>query len=920
MNIILKKKTLASLIAMLLMLTIVLSMACTQPANAAYARFYKDMVYLSIAPNTIGLGQTSLFCFFCDKLPPTALGEYGDRFTFDVNIIRPDGTNDTIKGVQSDPVGAAYSNYVPTETGTYIVQAIMRQCIIDGGSSRGLVAPQGAGWWPSGQPPNANSVPKGWSPIGVVFESALSETQTLTVTTDQMVRYPETPLPTDYWSRPVYDTNRGWGPVVLGQYLAANELSTFGSSRYNPYTVGPASSHVLWTRPFFNGGIAGGYSTVNSSSSDNSYYSGQSYESYGGPSIILNGKFYYAVGSNPKEGWYCCDLYSGETIYFRNNSISAASGGSTSAQGSIPSGAPAFGQVLVEDNPNQHGTISYYWVTSPIGKTNTWEMYDDFSGNYICSIANVTWTDTNNGKSVSKGASGTSAVGTDGSILRYNFVNLAPANAAPQWYLQVWNTSQTIMYSSYVAHEDGSGTNANWMWRPNLNYTYDGRNGLSANVSVPTLALSTINVRQVVPDDKLVIIYAGSNNGSVSVPGSVVQINLKPGFVGQVINNYNFTCPPTVGDLYGQAEQFSNKNTAFSSVCIQEGIFWYYDAMTRTYFIYNLADGSLAWKAPPAEQFQFYGGATAVCYKGEFIDCGGYAGVVRAFDAKTGTSLWNWTAPPVGVDETPYQYTPTSFGFLTGDGQLYLYSSEHSNNNPIRRDAQIWDVNVSNGKLIWMLTDWPSSAPIVADGRLLVVDSHDEMIYCFGQGPSATTVSAPQIVPPLGSTVELTGTVTDQSQYGRRNINGDIDRVLKGTPAINDASMDAWMEYMFHQRPMPTNATGVSVSLDTIDPNGNLIHIGDTTSDAASNYGIAYKPDVPGTYQIIATFKGSNSYGSSFGTTYLTIGSESTTPAPTTTTQAQSVADTYLIPVGVAIIVAIAIAAVVIVLALKRKP
>ena len=118
------------------------------------------------------------------------------------------------------------------------------------------------------------------------------------------------------------------------------------------------------------------------------------------------------------------DLYSGETIYFRNNTISAASGGSTSAQGSIPSGAPAFGQVLVEDNPNQHGTISYYWVTSPIGKTNTWDMYDDFSGNYHCSIGNVTWTETNNGRSVTKGGTGTSAVGPDGSILRYNFVNL----------------------------------------------------------------------------------------------------------------------------------------------------------------------------------------------------------------------------------------------------------------------------------------------------------------------------------------------------------------------------------------------------------------------------------------------------------------------------------------------------------------
>ena len=42
-------------------------------------------------------------------------------------------------------------------------------------------------------------------------------------------------------------------------------------------------------------------------------------------------------------------------------------------------------------------------------------------------------------------------------------------------------------------------------------------------------------------------------------------------------------------------------------------------------------------------------------YNGQFIDCGGYGGVVQAFDAKTGTSLWNWTAPSVGLDETPYQ-------------------------------------------------------------------------------------------------------------------------------------------------------------------------------------------------------------------------------------------------------------------------
>ena len=87
------------------------------------------MVYISVAPPTVGTGQNVIITFWCDKLPPTALGEYGDRFYFDVNIIKPDGTNDTITNIESDPVGAGYTNYVPTDTGTYIIQAIMQSTL-----------------------------------------------------------------------------------------------------------------------------------------------------------------------------------------------------------------------------------------------------------------------------------------------------------------------------------------------------------------------------------------------------------------------------------------------------------------------------------------------------------------------------------------------------------------------------------------------------------------------------------------------------------------------------------------------------------------------------------------------------------------------------------------------------------------------
>jgi hypothetical protein len=151
-------------------------------------------------------------------------------------------------------------------------------------------------------------------------------------------------------------------------------------------------------------------------------------------------------------------------------------------------------------------------------------------------------------------------------------------------------------------------------------------------------------------------------------------------------------------------------------------------------------------------------------------------------------------------------------------------------------------------------------------------------------------------------------------------MNNLIDFTLEGTPAISDADMGAWMEYLFEGQVKPTDATGVPVSLSAIDPNGNLVTIGTTTSDINGNYGLVYKPDVPGTYQIIASFAGSKAYGPSQSTTYLSVGEGPVvTPGPTATPE--SAADMYIIPATVGIIIAIAVATIVIVvLTLRKRP
>ena len=130
--------------------------------------------------------------------------------------------------------------------------------------------------------------------------------------------------------------------------------------------------------------------------------------------------------------------------------------------------------------------------------------------------------------------------------------------------------------------------------------------------------------------------------------------------------------------------------------------------------------------------------------------------------------------------------------------------------------------------------------------------------------------------------------------------------------------MTAWMEYMFMQQAKPTNAKGVEVSLNAIDPNGNLVPIGTTTSDMNGNYAIAYNPEVPGTYQIIANFAGTKAYGPSSATTYMTV--EDAAPAtPTPAPQPESIADTYFVPAIAGIIIAIAVVGVILALLLLRK-
>jgi hypothetical protein len=131
--------------------------------------------------------------------------------------------------------------------------------------------------------------------------------------------------------------------------------------------------------------------------------------------------------------------------------------------------------------------------------------------------------------------------------------------------------------------------------------------------------------------------------------------------------------------------------------------------------------------------------------------------------------------------------------------------------------------------------------------------------------------------------------------------------------------MGDWMAYLYKQQPEPMNATGVPVTLSILDPNKNYYVIGITTSDINGQYALPFKPDVPGTYTITATFGGTNSYYSSSAETHLLVGENAATPTPQPT-QAPSAADLYFIPISAVVVVLVVIVLAMLALMMMKKP
>ena len=905
-----KNKILAIAISLLLMISIATSITLSPTATAHTPPWQiPTFAYVIALPNPIGVGQSTTIYMFLGNPPyPSAAINNDYRYhNYELTITAPDGTNTTkTYPTIQDTTNSQYYIFSPNQIGTYTLSfAYLGQ--------------------------NVNDYPHDPSTATTSYTNdtfqASSYTSTLTVQQDPVSNLPNTPLPTEYWTRPIYGENTNWwsissnwlgsGITGYGAMPGPNEQMFSGDS------VGPQTGHIMWTKPIQSGGVAGGN---NYQIQGNGIFEGSAYNQRFVNPIILNGKLYFTetvsytgVSSGPTD---CVDLRTGQVIWSRTD---------------VP--ALSFGLVWDHEDPNQHGVFPAMLFTSSFARA-----FDADTGNQLFNVTGV--------------PSGTSVLGPNGEVLRYTLTDLGNSTLH-NYVVAEWNSSKLWNYVvnpySGASLLSPSIINAsNGALITTIPPPYTGTTGTLPNgtsISVPYNSAITIDAsvfNSTSPQNRydwnysinswrntmtaapsILSVFPGNlllcRNGSYPALGAytpytyfAINLNASIGTIGNVLW-WNTVQPPSGKNITTVTYAGADQNA---------GVFAESYRQTSQFVGYSLATGAQIW-GPTAGQspMDYYGSqgpgtlANQIAYGN--IYSAAYGGVLYAYDMKTGNIIFTYGNGGEGNSthsgfEVPGNY-PT-FLNAVGNGVVYLLTSEHTVETPIYKGALMRAVNATTGQEIFTLSndnnEFAASSFGIADGYATTFNAYDNQIYSIGKGPSTMTVSAPDVAVPFNTPIVIKGSVTDVSAGTKQN--EQAARFPNGVPVSSDASMREWMGYVYQQQPLPTNFTGVSVTLNVVDSNGNYRSIGTTTTDASGTFKFTWKPDIPGDYTLMASFAGTNGYWPSTAENSFNVMLQPTATATPTSTPASNT-DMYVLASAAATIVAIAIVGAVIVMILRKR-
>ncbi len=852
-------------------------------------------VYINAFPTPVGVGQTISLFAWSATYPPTAEGEYGDRWTnCIITVTQPDGSNTTLGPFTSDSVGTVFASFVPTTAGNYTFTFHLPNQKITGVNSQYPVTPP--------------SSLTGTQYINDTFLAADSAPVTVQVTDSPIAPAVSYPIPTDYWTNPISQPGHQNWQFISGDWLAA----TIPGANINDFTQPPTTAHIAWTKPINFGG-SGGQPSAIASGGDN-YYSYLSYEGMFTPPIVMGGVLYYNTANPPEYGWTAVDLRTGQQLWYNNGTqdpLMVQQLGFGFAKQNYPQ--LSYGQELDYESPNQHGLIDYLWVTYALSNgSNVWAMYDPFSGNWICDIVGVP---------AGSAFFGASSMITDqiGSYLIFSF-------SADFKTVTVWNSTQCIQNTQPSLAQ----ANGYWMWRPQLGGKFSASSGITTynTTGIPadfqktafgifgpsnSLGLSLLGIDA----QKQIAIYSNATAvlgmAAYPSPNGIAQmgISIAPDSMGQY--------------KWSKISTYPSGNVTLLGGFAGDGVFTLYNKELAQWIAYNSTSGEQIWTSKSEVSNHIYGVTGGVynnvLYSGDSI---GEGGVIYAYDITNGNLLWQTEQVSMG-NNGYWNYVPRSVGTFAS-GIIYWYGSEHSPGPNLEPGFKLGAVNSTTGNPIWNITFWNAGGGFgagipIADGYLTALNAYDNQIYAFGKGPTSTTVQTPLTAVSPGQGLIIQGTVMDISSGTMQST--IAPRFPNGVPAVSDADQTAWMEYIYMQNPKPTSVSGVQISIDAIDPNGNTINLGTTHSDSSGLYSFQVNPNMltagAGTYTIIATFAGSNAYWPSSSESTILIGNEAAA-TPTATPTPSSMVEAYFLPAVAAIIIILIVGIALIMLMLRKRP
>lgn len=694
-------------------------------------------------------------------------------------------------------------------------------------------------------------------PVGEVMLASSSEARELTVTETPVEYYPGHSLPTEYWARPIDSQLREWS-AIAGNWVWGKSEDPAKFAPYNEFA--PETFHILWTKPITDGGLSGGQT------GDHGISCGDAYEGIFEDSVIIGGVLFYNrfaqsfTGTmQPQDGIVAVDLHTGEELWFRNNT------------------RLAFGQSFFFDSFNHHAVYNYLWET----KGSTWNAYDVATGEWFFTFENV--------------PGGLRTNGPNGEILIYTL------NTEDGW-MSRWNSTKCGQSELTIEGDFGS-----WGRFVELAHTFDASTSqcFDWNVTIPQ---GLAGSGQLILDDRILGSNTQGSTGAQQPNPEFWAISTAPGTLGQLLWTKDWTLPIEDLHVFTPAGFVPNLEDRVFLVAAKE---------TRNYYGFSIDTGEEIWgptdPLPPLTAFSIIYPAGNVWGQGVTaygkLVVGGMGGEVACYNVKTGQHLWSYFLTDPFQEVLWSNYWPAVPVFVT-DGKVYVAHTEHSVIDPKFRGAPFVCLDIDTGDEIFRVdgvmrtTRW-GGQHMIADSIITGFDTYDNRIYAIGKGPSATTLSTPDVGVPIGSSITIKGMVTDESP-------GSNDPALQmrfpnGLPAVSDDIMGEWMKYVYKQFERPANVQGVTVKIEAVDPNGNYQNLGTTTSDAYGNYGFRFEPEIEGQYMIIASFEGSESYYGSTSTGYLNVD-----PAPTPGTPIEPEEPiTPLITTEIAIILVVAVIAIV---------